>query len=312
MPPKIGYLLPTRERIMGGDHETGSLLALAERAEANGFDSVWVGDSLTARPRHEPFTLLAAVAARTRRVEMGTAVLLPALRNPVILAHSVATLDRISEGRFILGVGVATDVPSIRAEFEAAGVPFEKRAGRMMEGLRLCRALWSGEPVDWNGRWKLESATIGPTPHRPGGPPIWLGGKVPATIERVGKYYDGWFPNAYQPPEFAEKLAEIRTIARESGRNADAIGAATYLTLACDNDTARAERRLDDYLAQYYGERPASMRKRQICYAGPAAGAAAWLKSFADAGATHLVLRFAGDHERNMDAVAGMRQELGW
>ncbi len=312
MPPKIGYLLPTRERIMGGEPETGSLLALAERAEANGFDSVWVGDSLTARPRHEPFTLLAAVAARTRRVEMGTAVLLPALRNPVILAHSVATLDRISEGRFILGVGVATDVPSIRAEFEAAGVPFEKRAGRMMEGLRLCRALWSGEPVDWNGRWKLESATIGPTPHRPGGPPIWLGGKVPATIERVGKYYDGWFPNAYQPPEFAEKLAEIRTIARESGRDADAIDAATYLTLATDNDTARAERRLDDYLAQYYGERPASMRKRQICYAGPAAGAAAWLKSFADAGATHLVLRFAGDHERNMDAVAGMRQELGW
>lgn len=312
MPPKIGYLLPTRERIMGEEPETGPLLALAEHAEANGFDSVWVGDSLTARPRHEPFTLLAAVAARTRRLEMGTAVLLPALRNPVILAHSVATLDRISEGRFILGVGVATDVPSIRAEFEAAGVPFEKRAGRMMEGLRLCRALWSGKPVDWDGRWKLDAATIGPTPHRPGGPPIWLGGKVPATIERVGKYYDGWFPNAYQPPEFAEKLAEIRAVARENGRDADAIDAATYLTLATDDDTARAERRLDDYLGQYYGERPASMRKRQICYAGPAAGAAAWLKSFADAGATHLVLRFAGDHERNMDAVAGMRQELGW
>lgn len=312
MPPKIGYLLPTRERIMGGEPETGPLLALAERAEANGFDSVWVGDSLTARPRHEPFTLLAAVAARTHRLEMGTAVLLPALRNPVILAHSVATLDRISEGRFILGVGVATDVPSIRAEFEAAGVPFEKRAARMMEGLRLCRALWSGEPVDWDGRWKLDAATVGPTPHRPGGPPIWLGGKVPATIERVGKYYDGWFPNAYQPREFAEKLDEIRAVAREAGRDADAIDAATYLTLATDDDTARAERRLDDYLSQYYGERPASMRKRQICYAGPAAEAAAWLKSFADAGATHLVLRFAGDHERNMDAVAGMRQELGW
>lgn len=312
MPPKIGYLLPTRERIMGNEPETGSLLALAERAERLGFDSVWVGDSLTARPRHEPFTLLAAVAARTRRLQMGTAVLLPALRNPVILAHSVATLDRISEGRFILGVGVATDVPSIRAEFEAAGVPFEKRAGRMMEGLRLCRALWSGEPVDWDGRWTVQGATIGPTPHRPGGPPIWLGGRVPATIQRVGKFYDGWFPNTYQPAEFAGKLGEIRAIAREAGRDAEAIDAATYLTLATDDDTARAERRLDDYLASYYGERPEAMRKRQICYAGPAAGAGEWLKSFADAGATHLVLRFAGDHERNMDAVAGLRRDLGW
>lgn len=312
MPPKIGYLLPTRERIMGNEPETGPLLALAERAEGLGFDSVWVGDSLTARPRHEPFTLLAAVAARTRRVQMGTAVLLPALRNPVILAHSVATLDRISEGRFILGVGVATDVPSIRAEFEAAGVPFEKRAGRMMEGLRLCRALWSGEPVHWDGRWKMEGATVGPTPHRPGGPPIWLGGRVPATIGRVGKYYDGWFPNTYQPDQFAEKLAEIRDLAREAGRDADAIDAATYLTIATDDDTARAERRLDDYLASYYSERPEAMRKRQICYAGPASGAGEWLKSFADAGATHLVLRFAGDHERNMDAIAGLRRDLGW
>src|SRR5215218_450323 len=115
--PKLGYLLPTRERIMEGRDETGSLLALAERAESLGFDSVWVGDSVLARPRHDPMTLLAAVAARTRKVELGTAVLLPPLRNPVLLAHQVATLDRLAEGRLILGVGIATDVPNIRAEF---------------------------------------------------------------------------------------------------------------------------------------------------------------------------------------------------
>ena len=85
--PKLGYLLPTRERIMGNEPETGSLLTLAERAESLGFDSIWVGDSLTARPRHDPLTLLAAVAARTKTSELGTAVLLPALRNPVVLAH---------------------------------------------------------------------------------------------------------------------------------------------------------------------------------------------------------------------------------
>src|SRR6188768_3576512 len=124
--PRLGYLLPTRERVMEGQHDTGLLLALAEKAEGLGFDSIWVGDSLTARPRHDPLTLLAAVAARTKKAELGTAVLLPALRNPVLLAHQVATLDRIAEGRLILGIGIATDVPNIRAEFEASGVPFDR------------------------------------------------------------------------------------------------------------------------------------------------------------------------------------------
>src|SRR5882757_1083553 len=155
--PRLGYLLPTRERIMEGVHETAPLLALAEKAEALGFDSVWVGDSLLARPRHDPLTLLAAVAARVPRVELGTAVLLPALRNPVVLAQQVATLDQISEGRLILGVGIASDVPNIRTEFTAAGVPFEKRVGRMLEGLRLARALWTGQPVEWDGLWRVQN-----------------------------------------------------------------------------------------------------------------------------------------------------------
>src|SRR6476661_85133 len=168
MPPRIGYLLPTREQVMAGRPQAAPMLALAERAEALGYASVWVGDSLLARPRHDPLTLLAAVAGRTRRVELGTAVLLPALRNPVLLAHQVATLDQIAEGRVILGVGIASDVPNIRAEFEAAGVPWDKRVGRMLEGLRLCRALWRGEAVDWDGRWTLRDAVLGPVPHRPG------------------------------------------------------------------------------------------------------------------------------------------------
>ena len=93
---EAGILLPTRESVMSGRPAVGPMLAMAERAEALGFSSVWVGDSLTARPRHEPLTLLAAVAARTRRVALGTAVLLPALRHPLVLAHAVATVDRIS------------------------------------------------------------------------------------------------------------------------------------------------------------------------------------------------------------------------
>ena len=106
MTVRIGYLLPTRERVMGGQPETAALLALADRAEGLGLDSLWVGDSLLAKPRHEPLALLAAIAGRTRKIALGTAVLLPVLRNPVLLAHQVATLDRLCEGRLILGDGL--------------------------------------------------------------------------------------------------------------------------------------------------------------------------------------------------------------
>src|SRR5689334_25187254 len=96
---EFGVLIPTREVVMSGRPQTAPLLAMAERAEAAGFDSVWIGDSITARPRHEPLTLMAAIAARTRRVRLGTGVLLLALRNPVVLAHLIATVDRVEIGR---------------------------------------------------------------------------------------------------------------------------------------------------------------------------------------------------------------------
>jgi len=310
MPPRIGYLLPTREHIMAGEPRAAPLLDIATRAERLGFDSIWIGDSILARPRHEPLTVLAAVAARLPRLEIGTAVLLPALRNPVVLAHQVATLDQIAEGRLILGVGIAADVPSIRAEFAAAGVPFDKRVGRMMEGLRLARALWSGQPVDWDGRWKVERGVLAPTPHRPGGPPLWIGGSLPASLERAGRYFDGWLPITPDAAQWARQWAEIKAIAQGAGRDPGALAGGMYLTLILDDDAARADQRLNMFLEQYYGQPAATMRKRQACYAGPAAGLAQWLQGYATAGAGHLVLRFAGDHARHLETVAALRAEL--
>jgi alkanesulfonate monooxygenase SsuD/methylene tetrahydromethanopterin reductase-like flavin-dependent oxidoreductase (luciferase family) len=310
MAPKIGYLLPTREQIMEGRPEAAPLLALAERAEDLGYDSVWVGDSLLARPRHEPITLLAGVAGRTKSVELGTAVLLPTLRNPVLLAHQVATLDQISEGRVILGVGIASDVPNIRAEFESAGVPFEKRVGRMLEQLRLCRALWSGEPVNWDGRWKVTDGTLGPTPHRKGGPPIWGGGSVPAALKRAGRYFEGWFPTGPDAGRWSEQWAEVQGHARDAGRDPADVTPSIYLTLAIDDDAAKADARIDEFLQQYYGQRPGLLKKRQACFGGSAEGAVEWLKGYVDAGAQHLVLRFAGDHERNLETMAKLRGSI--
>src|SRR5215467_14837458 len=234
--PRIGYLLPTRERVMEGRPEAASLLDLAVGAENLGFDSVWVGDSLLARPRHDPLTLLAAAAARTKKVLLGTAVFLPALRNPVVLAHQLATLDQISEGRLLLGAGIASDLPNIRAEFAAAGVPFEGRVGRMMEGLRLCRALWTGEPVDWQGRWPVQRGVLGPPPYRPGGPPIWMAGSVRPALERATKHFDGWFANEADLARWTAQWAEVQLILRDAGRDTENFVAALYTTLAIDED----------------------------------------------------------------------------
>ena len=236
---------------------------------------------------------------------------LPALRNPVVLAHGVATLDQISEGRFILGVGIASDVPNIRAEFVACGVPFEKRVGRMLEGLRLARELWTGKPVNWNGRWVVDEATLGPVPHRPGGPPIWIGGMVRASLERVGRLYDGWFPNSPDPDVWRRQWDEIGGIAREAGRSPEQLTGAVYLTLTIDEDRARAEDRINGFFENYYGRPAAEMRARQASYAGPASGAAEWLSRWAAAGVQHLVLRFAGDPERHLEAAAKLRSQIG-
>jgi alkanesulfonate monooxygenase SsuD/methylene tetrahydromethanopterin reductase-like flavin-dependent oxidoreductase (luciferase family) len=182
----------------------------------------------------------------------------------------------------------------------------------MNEAMRLCKALWSGKPVDWSGYWTVKQGTVGPTPHTPGGPPIWFGGGLPAGRERTGRLYDGWFPNLPTPEEYPAQIAEVRAAAKAAGRDPGKITGAMYLTLAIDDDVKRADDRINDYLASDYGVPAAGMRARQRSYAGPSEGAAAWLESYADAGATHLMLRFAGDHERHLDIASRIKRELGW
>jgi len=152
----------------------------------------------------------------------------------------------------------------------------------------------------------MTQAVIGPTPARSGGPKLWIGGNLPASLERAGKHFDGWFPIAPSAADFAAGLVHVRTVARDNGRVPEDVVGAMYLTIALDDDAARADERLNGFLERYY-EQPAPVtRRRQACYAGPAAGLAAWLDGYAQAGASHLVLRFAGDHERHLDEVAGL------
>jgi alkanesulfonate monooxygenase SsuD/methylene tetrahydromethanopterin reductase-like flavin-dependent oxidoreductase (luciferase family) len=301
----FGVLIPTREAIMSGRPETGPLLTMAERAEAAGFDSVWIGDSITARPRHEPLTLLAAVAARTRRVAVGTAVLLPALRNPVVLAHVVGTLDRVAEGRTILGVGIAADMPAIRKEFAAVGVPWDRRVGRFLETLEICRALWTRDGVSFGGKhFTLQDVTVEPKPHRRGGPPIWIGGSGPTALREAARW-DAWFPTGPSVEFFETEFPKIQAAARAAGRPPDAVAGGAYLTLALDADRAAAEKRLHGFLETYYAAPAKAILARQATYAGPIEGCVEWLQRWIKAGARHLLFRFAGgDQLAQVDETA--------
>ena len=133
-----------------------------------------------------------------------------------------------------------------------------------------------------------------------------------AGLARAGKYFDGWFPTGPDAAGWAKDWQIVKDAARDAGRDPDDLTGALYLTMVIDDDAAKAQQQIETYLEEYYGVAAAILAKRQACYAGPAEGAAEWLKGYADAGASHLVLRFAGDNERHMDAIADIRGSLGW
>lgn len=284
---------------MSGRFEVAPLLAMAERVEAAGYDSIWVGDSLLARPRFEPLTLLAAVAARTRRPLLGTAVLLPALRHPLVLAHAVATVDRIAEGRLVLGVGIAPDSPAVRKEFEAAGVPFTQRVGRLEESITICRQLWAdsaGEGgVTFQGRyWSLSGARLLPTPHRASGPPIWMGGEVEAATRRAGRLADAWLPNSVTPEAWAQGWARVRETAVAERGKTDHLTPALYTTLNIGRDARTAEAELRRFVEAYYAAPYEAIARTQGFHAGDPASCLDRLQGFVAVGVRHIVLRFGG------------------
>src|SRR3712207_2710559 len=164
---RLGILIPTRAAVIAsaGRPPLDECWAMARHADAAGYDAVWVGDSVVARPRLEVMTTLAHLAAITARVRLGTAVLLPALRQPVVLAHQIANVDQASGGRVVVGVGVGGSDASLAAEWAAVGMDFKRRARRLEEHVTVWRQLWAGEPVSYTGSgFTLAQHTIGPLP----------------------------------------------------------------------------------------------------------------------------------------------------
>ena len=291
---RVGIVLPSREAAIAGDPSARRLIDLAVLAEQFGFDSAWAGDAPFARARFDPLTLLAAVAARTDRLTVGTAIVLAVLRHPLLFAHAVATLDRVAEGRLVLGVGAGW----VQSEFDAVGARFNQRVGRLMETIAICRALWrrssdaNPEPLEFEGRyWSFDGIRLFPAPTRPEGPPLWLGGSSDGTIKRTAAHFDGWFPNSPSPEAFAQGWSKVRDLA-----GARELTPALYVTVNVNPDARAAEEETAQYVLDYYGMPVETMRKAQAYYAGDAAGCRQLLQAFIDAGVSHLAVRFSTLH----------------
>jgi alkanesulfonate monooxygenase SsuD/methylene tetrahydromethanopterin reductase-like flavin-dependent oxidoreductase (luciferase family) len=242
---------------------------------------------------------LAAVAQATERVTLGTAVLLPALRHPILMAHQLATLDRLSEGRLIAGMGGGFPNPHTQAQFEAVGIGFGRRVSRMEESIDAMRRLWSGESVSYQGEhFAFTDVRLAPPPSRPGGPPIWLAGGGPA-LRRVARLADGWLP---YPPEATTYAEEREAIERASTRS---VTPALYATLCVDEDSEKARDRLRTSIERYYNMPLEVIASIQAMFAGTAREAADWLTGYAAAGARHLVIRLAtDDHDEALEQFA--------
>ncbi|MBI2872144.1 MAG: LLM class flavin-dependent oxidoreductase [Chloroflexi bacterium] len=299
--PKVGILLPTRGLVLkaqaeGRPVDAGPLLALAEQAEEAGLDSVWVGDSLLSKPRLEPVTTLAAVAARTRRVRLGTAALLAALRHPVTLAQALATVDIVSRGRLIVAGGVGgVFTPGQRQEWLTVGVDPASRASRLEEMVQVMKRLWTGEPVTFQGRhFQLQDAVLQPTPAQPGGPPLLLAchHRTGATAQyrRAARYADGFISITDSPTEFAAVASRVADCAREEGRDPANLDSAYYMTVNLDRDPDHARQEAHQFIVRYYGQ---DFWGNSWGPFGPPEVVARRILEYAQAGARRVIVRFA-------------------
>ena len=223
---------------------------LAAKVEETGLHSFWVNDRLTGE-HFEPLTVLAAVASVTRKIKLGTSVLLPVLRHPVLLAKILASIDFLSSGRLILGIGFGGS----QREFDAVEIPFANRGSRAVEELTLMKRLWREDHVLHQGTfYKANDLSVGPRPAQRSHPPIWMGGVAPSVLKRVGTLADGYICGTAHLKRFASVWEIIAAAAESNGRDLGNIHKAgiTYLTI--DGNKKRAVSACEQYLNAYYGK----------------------------------------------------------
>jgi probable F420-dependent oxidoreductase len=281
---------------------------LVRRVEALGFDSVWTGDHVSFHGAiHESLTLLATYVPITSRIRLGTAVYLLALRPAAIAAKASATLDALSGGRLIFGVGVGGENPK---EFELCGVPHRERGARVTEGIDAVRTLWRDTPATFKGRFtSFEGVSIDPKPVQKPGPPIWIGGRSDAALTRAGRQGDGWISYVVQPERYAQGAEKIRAAAGAAGRTLGGFefGHLAFITVGRDWESAKAvwvahlsKRYAQDFepLARKYG------------IIGTPEQCAEQLARFAAAGCTYMVVNVIGEPRDERDQLERIAADI--
>ncbi len=258
------------------------------RIEELGYDSAWTSEHVFFYfPTFDALTTLAAAAALTSRIRLGTAVLLLPLRPAALAAKEITSVDVISGGRLTLGIGVGGEYPK---EFQAVGVPVNQRGARTDEAIQVLRRLWTEDNVTFDGRFtKLDGVTLQPKPAQPGGPPLWIAGRSQAALRRAGRLGDGYLPYLFSPQRYRDSLAEVRRVAEEAGRDPAAIEPGLYQFICLADSYEEAKRIAAADLSRRYNQPFENIVDRYVVM-GTADDCARRLADFAEAGVRHFLL----------------------
>jgi len=270
------------------------------RAEALNFHSAWVVEHIFGdMPTLDPVELLTWASAVTTRMRLGTAVLLTALHNPVHLAKSLATLDHLSQGRLVVGVGLGGN-PGV---YPAFGLSSDRRAARFSEGIRMMKRLWTESRVSVTGDfWTLRDVTMEPKPVQKPHPPIWFGAHHPNALRRTVELGQGFMgAGSLSTAKFADEVKLLHGFLREAGRDPATFPIGKRVYLAIDKDRQRAAKRLTEWFGGFYGrpqmaEEVSVWGSRDECLAG--------LKDVVAAGARLLLLNPVFDEMEHVERIA--------
>ena len=300
MNSRVPLAVAIPQTFLGGRVEPLRIRAYLTRAEALGFEGAWVVEQILGRiPILEPVELLTYAAAITERLRLGSAVLLTALRSPVHLAKSLSTLDHLSGGRLIVGVGLGANQPL----YPAFGVPTGGRAERFAEGVRLMKRLWTESRVTFDGRfWKLTDAAMEPKPVQKPHPPIWFGAHHPNALRRAVELGDGFIgAGSASTAKFIDEVRTLRGLLAGAGRDPATFGVGKRVYIAIDEDRARAGQRLAEWFAAFYGN--AELAARVAVWGGPAE-CVEGLREIVEGGARFLMLNSVFDELDQLERFA--------
>lgn len=278
------------------------------RVEDLGYDSVWTSEHmLFYGPTLDATVTLGAFAARTKRVRIGTAIVLLPLRHPTVTAKAISTADVLSGGRVILGIGVGGEFPK---EFEATGVPVEERGARTNDAIRVLKKLWSEDNVSHHSHFvNFDGATMQPKPVQAGGPPIVVAGRSEAAMRRAARLGDGYMPYLFTPERYAQAKKSIEEEAERHGRDLSGFHWTLYQFTSVAGRYEEAHERAVVRLSRQYNQDFTKIAGRYAAV-GTTEQVIERLRAFAQAGVRHFILTPITPADAYMEHVDLFAKEL--